>query len=105
MPGAQIKTLSCPGCGCQLSLKLHQPAPVAGPVAGATRLGRYGFTQREMQVIGMVLEGLRYREIAEALGTTTQTVKNCVSAIYDKVGCSNKAELFNMVLLGGRSEG
>lgn len=50
-------------------------------------------TRREREIIRAILEGCANRTIAQRFGTTEQTVKNQLSAIYDKVGVSSRLEL------------
>jgi len=52
-------------------------------------IGRYGNrvpTEREYRVIELVAEGLKNKEVAEAIGTTEHVVKNYLRVIYDKLG-------------------
>ena len=58
--------------------------------------GRYGtrvHSEREQRVIELVSEGLKNREVAEAIGTTEHVVKNYLRVIYDKLGLWNRVEL------------
>jgi two-component system nitrate/nitrite response regulator NarP len=48
---------------------------------------------REQELIRLVREGLKNREIAERLNTTEGTVKAYLHAIFDKVGVENRTEL------------
>ena len=57
---------------------------------------RYGTrvpSEREQRVIQLVAQGLKNREVAEAIGTTEHVVKNYLRAIYDKLGLWNRVEL------------
>jgi len=57
---------------------------------------RYGTrvpNEREQRVIQLVAEGLKNREVAEAIGTTEHVVKNYLRVIYDKLGLWNRVEL------------
>jgi two-component system response regulator DevR len=57
---------------------------------------RYGSrtpNEREQRVIELVAEGLKNREVAEAIGTTEHVVKNYLRVIYDKLGLWNRVEL------------
>ncbi|HUA14688.1 MAG TPA: LuxR C-terminal-related transcriptional regulator [Verrucomicrobiae bacterium] len=57
---------------------------------------RYGSrvpNEREQRVIELVAEGLKNREVAEAIGTTEHVVKNYLRTIYDKLGMWNRVEL------------
>jgi DNA-binding NarL/FixJ family response regulator len=59
-------------------------------------IGRYGSrvpTEREYRVIELVAEGLKNKEVAEAIGTTEHVVKNYLRVIYDKLGLWNRVEL------------
>ena len=58
--------------------------------------GRYGSrvpSEREQRVIQLVAEGLKNKEVAEAIGTTEHVVKNYLRVIYDKLGLWNRVEL------------
>jgi DNA-binding NarL/FixJ family response regulator len=62
----------------------------------ASASGRYGNrvpSEREQRVIELVSEGLKNREVAEAIGTTEHVVKNYLRVIYDKLGLWNRVEL------------
>jgi DNA-binding NarL/FixJ family response regulator len=57
---------------------------------------RYGSrvpSEREQRVIQLVAEGLKNKEVAEAIGTTEHVVKNYLRVIYDKLGLWNRVEL------------
>jgi DNA-binding NarL/FixJ family response regulator len=58
--------------------------------------GRYGArvpNEREHRVIQLVAEGLKNKEVADAIGTTEHVVKNYLRVIYDKLGLWNRVEL------------
>ena len=50
-------------------------------------------TPRERELVDLVREGLRNRDIAERLGVTEGTVKVYLHGIFDKVGVENRTEL------------
>lgn len=50
-------------------------------------------TEKELKIVALVAEGLKNREIGEALGTTENVAKNYLRAIYDKLGMWNRTEL------------
>ena len=58
----------------------------------ATRTNPGRLTRREMEVLELVVTGLRNAEIAERLFLTPKTVGHHISAIYAKLGVSNRAE-------------
>lgn len=59
--------------------------------AGAQVVKR--LTPKELQIVALVSEGAKNREIALRLGTKEQVVKNYLRSIYDKVGVSDRLEL------------
>lgn len=52
-------------------------------------------TNREMQVIGMIREGLNTREIAESLGLSFKTIEVHRHNIYCKLKVRNRVDLLN----------
>lgn len=54
---------------------------------------RRALTERERQLIRLVRQGLRNRDIADRLSTTEGTIKAYLHAIFDKVGVENRTEL------------
>jgi two-component system nitrate/nitrite response regulator NarP len=50
-------------------------------------------TPRERELVELVRQGLRNRDIATQLGVTEGTVKVYLHAIFDKVGVDNRTEL------------
>lgn len=57
---------------------------------------RYGTripSEREQRVIQLVAQGMKNREVADAIGTTEHVVKNYLRVIYDKLGLWNRVEL------------
>lgn len=50
-------------------------------------------TPKELQIVALVAEGAKNREIAKQLGTKEQVVKNYLRSIYDKTGVSDRLEL------------
>ncbi len=58
-----------------------------------TKHNNFGLTARELEVVGLVAEGLPNRDIAKSLEITEETVKRHLTNIFDKVGMSNRVEL------------
>jgi DNA-binding NarL/FixJ family response regulator len=50
-------------------------------------------TPKELQVLALVAEGGKNKEIATQLGTKEQVIKNYLRNIYDKTGVSDRLEL------------
>jgi two-component system nitrate/nitrite response regulator NarL len=65
-----------------------KPLRLIKPGGGMTRL-----TPRESEVVHLLAEGLSTREISQKLVLTEHTIRNYLSAIYDKVGVSSRVEL------------
>ena len=55
-------------------------------------------SKREIEIVSNLVQGLTNREIAERLGLSPHTIKNCLFRIFDKLGVSNRVELLFMVL-------
>ncbi len=49
-------------------------------------------SDREMEVLGLLAQGLANKQIAAALGITEHTIKFHVSSIYTKLNVTNRAE-------------
>jgi len=50
-------------------------------------------TPKELQIVALVAEGCKNKEIAERLGTKEQVVKNYLRVVYDKTGVGDRLEL------------
>ena len=50
-------------------------------------------TPKELQIVALISEGCKNKEIANRLGTGEQVVKNYLRNIYDKTGVSDRLEL------------
>src|SRR5271167_2607102 len=61
-------------------------------------------SKREVEVVHSVAQGLTNREIAEQLGLSQHTIKNCLFRVFDKLGVSSRVELLFMTLSQGRHE-
>ena len=56
----------------------------------------YSITGREQKIIGYILQGLEYKEIADNLGVSINTIRTQVKRIYAKCSISNKFELMSI---------
>jgi DNA-binding NarL/FixJ family response regulator len=50
-------------------------------------------TPKEMQIVALIVQGCKNKEIAVQLGTKEQVIKNYLRSIYDKTGVSDRLEL------------
>jgi DNA-binding NarL/FixJ family response regulator len=50
-------------------------------------------TPRQWQIVELVAEGMRNREIGQRLGLTETSIKNYLRKIYDTTGMSTRVEL------------
>ena len=65
------------------------------------RLGNttnYEFSEAELRVLRLLVEGMTYRQMADALGVTVDTVKAHVSSMLSKKGFSSKTKLAAVVI-------
>jgi two-component system nitrate/nitrite response regulator NarP len=60
-------------------------------------LPQYGLTRRQEELVKLVGEGLRNREIARRCGLTEGTVKLHLHHIYAKLGIGSRAQLIMML--------
>jgi pimeloyl-ACP methyl ester carboxylesterase len=67
------------------------PADHNSRVAGDLRLEE--LTPREREVCAAVVDGFANREIARRLGVADKTIRNHLSAIFDKLGVASRAQL------------
>ncbi len=76
------------------------PSPIATKLAGRISAGRdqQSLTEREREVLGLLVLGLRNREIAERLLITERTVKNHVANIIAKLGVKSRTEAVSLAL-------
>ena len=52
-----------------------------------------GLTRREREIVEKVRVGLTNREIGRDLGISTNTVRNTLARLFEKVGVSTRSEL------------
>ena len=68
-----------------------RPLPTS-PTNGRTR-ERSPLSQREREIVGLVAQGFKNKEMAEKMFISEQTVKNHLHNIFDKLGVSDRLEL------------
>ena len=74
------------------SLGVRELPPVRRGPRASTRANPAGLTLREVEVLGLLADGLRNAEIAERLYLTPKTVRHHVSSIYGKLGVETRIE-------------
>ncbi|HLI86226.1 MAG TPA: response regulator transcription factor [Bryobacteraceae bacterium] len=75
--------------------------PVAAPMASSSPLPsssprereRSPLSQREREIVALVAQGFKNKEMAEKMFISEQTVKNHLHNIFDKLGVSDRLEL------------
>ena len=50
-------------------------------------------TPKEMQIVALIVQGCKNKDIAEQLSTKEQVIKNYLRSIYDKTGVNDRLEL------------
>jgi two-component system, NarL family, nitrate/nitrite response regulator NarL len=76
--------------------KFSSPVEISqGPTApnGKTPRERAQLSQREREIIILIAQGYKNKEIAEKMFITEQTVKNHLHNVFDKLGVSDRLEL------------
>lgn len=63
------------------------------PPNGKTPRERAQLSQREREIIVLIAQGYKNKEIAEKMFITEQTVKNHLHNVFDKLGVSDRLEL------------
>ena len=71
----------------------------SGEVSNAAHLA---LSAREMEIIGLVADGLTNQEIAEKLTISKRTVDNHVSNMFTKTGSKNRVALLNWAMDNGK---
>ncbi len=69
------------------------PVAPAAPVAPARERERSPLSQREREIVALVAQGFKNKEMAEKMFISEQTVKNHLHNIFDKLGVSDRLEL------------
>jgi len=77
----------------KLAARLSAPLPGRPPAPRPRgRASDLKFTNRELSIIALMVEGRTNREIAQLLFMSEGTVKNYISAIYDKIGTNDRTQ-------------
>jgi two-component system, NarL family, response regulator LiaR len=82
----------------------HVPVEVRVPgpfVLNESRLEELQITPRELEVLGLIAQGLSNKEIAERVFVSENTVKTHASRVFDKLGARRRTEAVQI----GKSSG
>jgi len=69
------------------------PGDVIGGAGPSRNRERSPLSQREREIVSLVAQGYKNREMAEKMFISEQTVKNHLHNIFDKLGVSDRLEL------------
>src|SRR5450432_1824220 len=67
--------------------------PPSAPQAATRERERSPLSQREREIVALVAQGFKNKEMAEKMFISEQTVKNHLHNIFDKLGVSDRLEL------------
>lgn len=70
-----------------------EEAPAGVPATSSRERERSLLSQREREIVALVAQGFKNKEMAEKMFISEQTVKNHLHNIFDKLGVSDRLEL------------
>lgn len=76
-----------------LRIVLLRPSGEAGPIDRHYLRHRLGITRAESDVLARLMAGANPAEIAEARGSTVQTIRSYLKALRRRLGCHSQAQL------------
>ena len=92
VPGADlIDCIRRVGAGQRCVQRSNVTSILAQDTVGARVKDR--LTPKEMQIVALIAQGCKNKQIAEQLNTKEQVIKNYLRSIYDKTGVSDRLEL------------
>lgn len=87
--------------GSEIVMKLPQLMAGAGNKEGLKmESGGFDLGKRELEIVGLVAEGLNNREIAEKLFLSEGTVRNYISTVLEKLELRDRTQLAVFYLTG-----
>ena len=90
-----------PTVGVARSSGLHADALLLTPQLDARALPAEPLTPREIEVLGLLVEGLSNKTMASLLGISDQTVKFHVASICGKLGAANRTNAVRRAIRRG----
>ena len=82
----------------ELTMRGESVYPDKAPEERIGNIMSSDFTEKEIRVLRLMIEGMTYKEMAEQLHVTTDCVKKHISSMLSKTGNSSKTKLIAMVV-------
>lgn len=79
------------------SLINPEPLMVSSIVTGENLVQKYHITKREKEVMDLLIQGYRKKDIALKLFITENTVKGHITELYDKLGVNSHTDMITLV--------
>ncbi|MDF2628073.1 MAG: chemotaxis protein CheY [Symbiobacteriaceae bacterium] len=98
---ARGETLLQPEVAARVVANLGTGGGAAGGGAAPASATDHTLSDREHEVLAAVADGLRNKEIADALGITERTVKAHLASIFNKLGATSRAEAIARAMSAG----
>jgi len=92
----QAELVRCMRTVARGSRYVQQRAKGSSPSIEADLVGesaRQRLTAKELQIVSLVVQGFKNKDIAKELNNSEQVIKNCLRSIFDKTGVSGRLEL------------
>jgi DNA-binding NarL/FixJ family response regulator len=75
---------------------VQQPSKVNSATLESDLVGeraRSRLSKKELQIVGLIVQGYKNKDIAQELNNSEQVIKNYLRSIFDKTGVSDRLEL------------
>ncbi len=86
--------------GSPMSPEIARKVVAAFQQPATGEASEHGLTPHEVRIIRMLAAGDSYREVADQLGITVNTVRNYIRSIYEKLQVHTKSEAVSKALRG-----
>lgn len=80
-----------------LNLLVNSKQPEQNPVKKSTPDNDYKLTEREKDILSMLVDGMEYKEIGMELNVSPNTVRNHITKIYKKLHVTSRAQAVKVV--------
>lgn len=75
-----------------VEVRVEVPVPAGPFVLNTAKVDELGLTPRELEVLGLIAEGLSTKEMAERLFVSDNTVKTHANRVLEKLGASRRTQ-------------